>query len=253
MAAIVTIWIDILEGFIPKLACLLGCTDSSSTVGWMHRSNFEPVAKPIHECLARHLARILMAAQCTLYSQHQKGKYNVIADILSRWFFLSTAELTFFLQQNLFPQMPTNFQISPLPNEISSWITCTLEKLRETTACKTRPTRTETEHGNDGCHGYKQWASSETPSLMGLQYLKESGWSGALQSVYDDANTVIPDTRNHWLQAQLSRPCLTWVRPFNTTTSPTPDTTKTAHHTPTSRQSPALSKSQTPRKRHKKR
>ena len=109
MAAIVTIWIDILEGYLPQFSCYLGCSDSSSTIGWMHRSNFDPVARPVHEDLARHLAQILMDANCILYSQHQKGKHNVIADLLSRWFFLCNSDLTTFLKTNFDSQVPKNF------------------------------------------------------------------------------------------------------------------------------------------------
>ena len=39
-----------------------------------------------------------MRAKCILYSQHQKGKYNVIANILSYWYFISDIKLTLFLK-----------------------------------------------------------------------------------------------------------------------------------------------------------
>ena len=126
--------------------------------------------------------------------------------------------------------MPTNFQLSPLPNEISLWITCTLEKLKKSTACKTKHTKTAREHGNGGCPGWTGWASRETPSLMRLQYLRGSDWSAALQSVYADANTVLPDTRNHWLLAQSSRPSLIWERTFRTTIDTTHTKTQMEQH-----------------------
>ena len=197
LAQIVTIWFDIIAGFMPQFAYCLGCSNSSSTVGWMHWSNFDQNARPVHEDLARHLARILMAAKCTLYSQHQKGRFNVIADMLSRWFFLSGLDLTHFIQKNLNTQTPTSFQFSPLPNVISSWIISTLEKLKKTTLSKTKPTTAATEHGNGGCPGWKTWASKETPTLLGLSVLNDPAWLGASRSLYADANTVLPDTRSH--------------------------------------------------------
>ena len=253
MAAIVTIWIDILTGGLPHFACILGCSDSSSTVGWMHRSNFNQSAKPVHGDLARHLARILMSAHCTLYSQHQKGRFNVIADILSRWFFLTNTDLTHFLHSNYNTQMPTNFRISPLPSVISSWIISTLGKLQKTTACKMKRTKVAREHGNGGCPGWKMWASRETPILLGLPVLKEPDWLEALQSASADANTVLQDTRSHWLQGQSTRPSLTWRRPFRTTTNPTPDLTPMETSTPTSSPSPDHSKNATRKKKRRRR
>ena len=252
IASVVTIWLDILEGTTPKYACILGCSDSSSTVGWLHRSNFDQEERPIHEDISRHLACILMEAYCTLYSQHQKGKYNVIADILSRWHFLSDIELTIFLKTKLYTQMPTSFHLSQLPNEISLWITSTLVKLQETTQCRMKPTKTETERGNDGCPGWQQWASQETPTLRGLSLLNESDWLAVLPSVFVDANTVLQDTRNHWLQAQSTRPSPTWQRPFRTTTCQIPVTTPTEQHIPTSNLSPVPLRRPTQKKRHKK-
>ena len=90
IAQIVCIWVDALEGNLHPLSCCLGCSNSSSSVGWMFRSNFDPNTKPIHEYISRHLARILMQYNSTLYSQHQRGKHNLFADILSHWHFLTT-------------------------------------------------------------------------------------------------------------------------------------------------------------------
>ena len=90
MAQIVCIWVDALEVNLHPLSCCLGCSDSSSSVGWMFRSNCDPTTKIIHEDISRDLARILMQYNSTCYSQHQRRKHNLFADILSRWHFLTT-------------------------------------------------------------------------------------------------------------------------------------------------------------------
>ena len=227
MAQIICIWLDAIEGNLQPLSCCLGCSDSSSSVGWMFRTNFDPDLKPTHEDCSRHLARILMQYKAILYAQHQRGRHNVFADILSRWHFLTTNELTILLQTKFHSQLPTNFKISPLPSEISSWIICTLQRLQKQIACKMLPTRTETEHGDDGSPGWKEWASRETPSLMGLSYLNASNWLQVLQSASVEASTVLQDTRDHWLQARSTRPSRVWRRPSRTTTNATQDYQKT--------------------------
>ena len=223
IAQIVCIWIDALEGNLAPLSCCLGCSDSSSSVGWMFRSNFDPHTKPIHELCSRHIARILMEYNSTLYSQHQRGKHNLFADILSRWHFLTTTELTILLRSKFSQQLPTTFEISPLPNEISSWITSTLLKLQKRTQSQTGHTKIETGHGDDGSPGWTEWASKETPTYKGLRYLKRSDWLRVLQSASVEANTVLQDTREHWSLARSARPSRVWQRPFRTTTKGTQD------------------------------
>ena len=223
IAQIVCIWIDALEGNLPPLSCCLGCSDSSSSVGWMFRSNFDPHTKPIHEHCSRHMARILMEYNSTLYSQHQRGKHNLFADILSRWHFLTTSELTIFLRTKFSTQLPTTFRISPLPNEISSWIISTLLRLQKQTQSQMGRTKTETGHGDDGSPGWTEWASTETPTYKGLRYLKRYDWLQVLQSASVEANTVLQDTREHWSLARSARPSHVWRRPFRTTTKAIPD------------------------------
>ena len=234
MAIIITIWIDADEGLIPPLSCCLGCSDNTSGVGWLHRSNFDPVARPVHEDCSRHLAYIMMSINSTLYSQHQKGEHNDIADLLSRWFFLTNIELTLFLKHKYNTQMPTSFHIYPLSNKINSWIISSLEKLRTTTRSRMQPTTTKQEHGNDGSPGWKQWAAHDAPTLLGLGELRKSKWSEPLRSLCAGENTVLHDTRSHWSLAQLQRPSAIWQRPFRTTTKQTPASPLTAKQTDTS-------------------
>ena len=124
LASIVSIWLDIIQdNNQTKYKKYLALTDNSSTVGWLHKSNFNPKTHPGHDILARKLARILMNSESTIESQHIKGSHNIVADSLSRDHHIETTHLTFILK-SLFPsQANRNFKISQtLPVEITSWL-----------------------------------------------------------------------------------------------------------------------------------
>ena len=79
----------------------------------MFRTNFDPIEKPVHEKISRHLARILQEAQSILYPQHRRGKHNLFADIPSRCYFLNTTELIILLRTKIAGQLPADFKIPP--------------------------------------------------------------------------------------------------------------------------------------------
>ena len=62
---------------------ILAFTDSSSALSWLYKASFGE-NQPIHDKVARRLALELIDNDSALYSQHIKGKHNVIADSLSR-------------------------------------------------------------------------------------------------------------------------------------------------------------------------
>ena len=51
-------------------------TDSSSALGWLYHSTFNPVTQPVHNTIARHLANLLLNRDSTLYYQHNAGEKN---------------------------------------------------------------------------------------------------------------------------------------------------------------------------------
>ena len=53
---------------IPLLQCILSQTDSTSTAGWLHKSNFHD-AHLLQLRIARATATLLLEAQCVLYSR----------------------------------------------------------------------------------------------------------------------------------------------------------------------------------------
>jgi hypothetical protein len=104
-------------------------TDSTTAEGWMCKSNFnevskDPVQATVSTATTRHHAILLMDAEIKGCSQWFAGKLNNVADALSRDLHQDDNELTSIPILCLhFPQqMPTNFKISPLPNEINSWL-----------------------------------------------------------------------------------------------------------------------------------
>ena len=108
-----------LSGTYPHL---LAFSDSSSTIGWLHHSTFNPVDNPMHDMVARYLARLMINEEASLFPEHIAGVMNTIADCLSRDFHLNNNELTNLLHSSIPSQIPKNFQIFTLPENLSSWI-----------------------------------------------------------------------------------------------------------------------------------
>ena len=124
IASVVAIWLEMLNNQdIIQFQKFLALSDNSSTVGWLHKSNFNPKTHKGHDIVARQLATLLMETETTIESCHVKGEHNVVADSLSRDHHIHDSHLKFLLQ-SLFPsQVPQNFSIySVLPIEITSWL-----------------------------------------------------------------------------------------------------------------------------------
>jgi hypothetical protein len=136
LAAVITLWIDIISGRLSPGDCALSMTDSTTAKGWMQKSNFIKVGdNPIQElrCVdaARKYAEVFLNADVKGYSQWFAGKRNNIADALSREWHRTNDKRTSILC-SLFPnQMPDQFKILLLPSEISSWLISLLQRLPE--------------------------------------------------------------------------------------------------------------------------
>jgi hypothetical protein len=77
----------------------------------------------------RHHATLFLEAGIKEYSQWFPGKEHNVANAFSHDFDCSACELTKILRETCPSQLPKHFQIAPLPNEISSWLTALLLKL----------------------------------------------------------------------------------------------------------------------------
>eukprot|EP00956_Cyclotella_meneghiniana_P011523 scaffold16181_cov47-Cyclotella_meneghiniana.AAC.4 len=95
IASVITVWIDILAGRLTPEDCVLSMTDSSTSEGWAHKTNFsmlpeevdcqvDPVEAKARIEVARKFAYLCMEANICHFSQWFPGKENDVSDALSR-------------------------------------------------------------------------------------------------------------------------------------------------------------------------
>lgn len=167
IAAITTIHLSLLvDTHHTDFPRLLSFTDSSSALGWLYHSTFNPVSHPKHDDAARHLALLLFNHEAALYPNHIPGKRNVIADSLSRDFHLTDTSLTSLLH-SISPQhiTPPNLSLQQLPTTLTSWIVSTLESLTPATQSLPTPSPSEAARGTCGPTTSTNATSTTTPSL----------------------------------------------------------------------------------------
>jgi hypothetical protein len=153
LAMAVTIWIILLDCKTHGITneCILSLGDNTSAIGWIFRSTRLPPDSSYYapvQLISRKVALLVTESRQGLCSQHLKGGSNFIADWLS--FTTQTRDA----KQNpvafddpaddiltdrfhsSFPQLvPRRFKISPLPEEILSFVE---QVLRTTESSMTR-------------------------------------------------------------------------------------------------------------------
>ena len=150
LANVVNIWMARLGliADVPPLSCVLSSTDSTSAAAWLHKSSF-PDSKLFEQAIARKLARLMLSADSSLYSQWTAGSENGIADALSRLFDLDDSSLISYIHQ----QFSVSIQLIPLPQEISLWMTLLLRRSRSVqNQSPLEQTRKQPQHGVVGPH-----------------------------------------------------------------------------------------------------
>jgi len=168
IAAIITPWIDILVGRLGVGDCALSMTDSTTSEGWLRKTNFleedDLVQASVRIQVAREHTMRYMNHEIRDYSQWFPGIKNNVADALSREMDLSDDELTKLLRLSFPKQIPENFEIVPLPNEIVSWLTLLLQQMPVKEQYREEHTKTTLGLGNDGIGTASQQDSSMTPT-----------------------------------------------------------------------------------------
>jgi hypothetical protein len=221
VASILSVWVAIQNEYAEKETCFLALGDNSSAVGWLHKANIDESKNlPLH-LAARKYAEILIEADCCVYSQHINGIHNNVADALSRRFDLSDEDLTSFILSSFPSQVPKTFKIYQLPQNLSSWAICWLQKYNEITELrKTQETR-KLEYGNDGWSTQKS-SNSITTSGSKVSYLKteQNLWERSPQHCEED--NFLARTKRIWQQEQCKRPWQNWVRSLGQTWGTTP-------------------------------
>ena len=222
IASIITPWIDILEKRLLFEDCALSMTDSTTSEGWARKTNFkedgeEPIQATTRLEVARAHATRFLENGIKDYSQWFAGKYNDVSDALSRDDDREDEELTNILRTFVPEQVPTHFEIVPLPNEIVSWLISLLQKLPVKEQLREAHTRSKLGRGVDGQPGQNQsellmmssLTDSHRPSAPDC--LEVSPWLYATEDIRDQL--IKP-----WLKAQSEIPFHMWHRPSGTTT-----------------------------------
>jgi hypothetical protein len=178
MASLITIWVDVISGRILPEDCLLSQTDSSTSAGWLRKSNFaNDLKEDIQLATAKRLATLIINSKCCFYSQWFPGNDNNISDSLSRDFHWSDSHLTGLLSTAFPHQVPFGLEMLPLPTEISSWVTSQLLLLLQTMPWSKEPTRSSFALGVGTetilCPSGSVMTSSWNP-LTGAKYLRSS-------------------------------------------------------------------------------
>jgi hypothetical protein len=244
----VNIWLECTRQGKQQHACILAVGDNTSALGWLHRtSQLDPngPAHRAHLLVARHIATLLMKYECCLGSQHVKGELNVIADLLS---FEGSVRgkrhpLAFdnppndvltsrFHNSPFATQVPPNFAIHQLPDEMLCWVSRVLQTAASSlTAARKGETKHMTGSGDGGWDSASTQDMQVTPSSLCYQS-SSATWSpspsysaiglpdgpqpGALQE----------SVRSRWESALSAKPQATWLRRFGAISGSAPCTSK---------------------------
>ena len=192
-------------------------TDSSTSEGWSKLSNFsdlgeEHIQAEVRIEVCRTDAKRKLDFGVKDYSQWFPGAHNQVADALSRDDDRSDQDLIKTFNLFCFSQIPSHFEIVPLPAEIVSFLTSVLLKLPEKMQLRETHTRTKLGRGADGQNMEIQLelgrthSSKISPGTTGPDSLEPLSWlcgKGDFQQ-----NLMIP-----WLKAQSEVPFPMYLRP----------------------------------------
>ena len=230
--------------------CILAIGDNTSAIGWLHNTSRLDPSWPAHKAhliVARHIASLLINHDCCLGTQHIKGELNVVADLLS---FVGGSRgkpypLAFddppnnvlterFHLSSLSNQIPSNFWIRQLPDEMLSWTSHVLQTAASSlTAAKRVDTKMPIAFGADGgdsalppdtqttrsslCYPSTNVNSSSEPSfnVIGLH----TGLPTA---------SLLDTVRDRWWLALSAKPQATWLRRFGVISGQAPFTSRAA-------------------------
>ena len=173
----------------------------------MEKSNFSS-DQPLQLTIARELARDVIGNSCSLQSTWIPGPTNDVADSLSRDFHLSDVELTNLLSSSIPLQLPEDFHISPLPQEITSKLISWIQSLPSPKELFHRPTRSKLATGNIGLSSLGQLTAPMTLSCSASQLGSSKSYvEPSLQHTEVETSVEIK-----YSQAQSERPLVQWRR-----------------------------------------
>ena len=222
LAAVIGPWIDHVEGNLPTLSCVLSGTDSTTAEGWLRKSNFvshgeKDADVAVKLATARKLADTLIETNTMLCSQWFQGKRNPEADSLSRDADLSDADLTKLLLSSPECQLPSNFRIAPLPNEIASWIVSQARTLPVRKQLQRPLPRSTLSRGAAGLSSCSSSGPGTTSSSTRCHPETEQSFSAPLPTP-SDRPAFRGQSFRDWLRRQSEMPSHMHARPSSGTT-----------------------------------
>jgi hypothetical protein len=229
--------------------CILALGDSTSAIGWLHRTSSLDPSNPCHHAhlqVARHVASVLMHSNACLASQHIKGDENLIADLLSftsqeraggknhpiAYDDPSDDELTSRFHLHFASQIPQGFKISQLPNELLSWVSHILQTAAlSLTPSKKEATKIATESGDAGNTFAQKQVEEVTPSSLLFQTTSAISTSdpfspATVPAAGPSRESFLACVRNQWSQALCAKPQATWLRRFGQICTQAPCTSR---------------------------
>ena len=220
-------WIDLLEDTLPPLSCILSMTDSSTTNGWLRKSNFPDDSEDeldSHLTCKMELARAhslrMLDNWVKEYSQWFAGKLNNVSDALSRDFHLSDDQLTHLLASSVPSQLPPSFSIAALPPAIVSFLCAWLAKMPAKPPSQEKRTKSGLRPGTDGSSSSNPSSSHGTPFSNPSNPTTPQLSSHASPTPSDKPN-ILHHLSNSWLLEQSELPWTMWHRPSGITATQT--------------------------------
>ena len=203
LAAIIGPWIDMIEGTLPPFTCILSMTDSTTTSGWLRKSNFQESTNESTEMtrakleFSRGHALRMMKNKCTDYTQWFPGKENDVADSLSRDSHLSDIQLSNLYFSTLSEQIPSTFKISLLPPEITSFVYSTLLTLPEATQQHERHKHSSVSRGLVGTGLQRKYILKKIPfSLPSTGDIEQSSYQHLPNA--SETESLVDRLQSHW-------------------------------------------------------
>jgi hypothetical protein len=222
---VITPWVDIIAGRLQKGDGALSMTDSTTSEGWLRKTNFREENDQIQSStriqIARDHARWYMDHEIKDYSQWFPGTKNNVADSLSRDFHLTDDKLISYLRHYFPSQIPSNFKIvTLLPKEIVSYLTSTLQLLPVNERFREEHMPTKNSPGNAGTNTVHLSDSRQIFSLTdSAKNIASKSWEPSQpQCETEDFRTLL---ELPWASKQYGAPSITWLRPSGKTTGQT--------------------------------
>ena len=192
------------------------------STSWLKRSNFDegieedeeldPLEAEVRADIAREHALTIMDSEICEYCQWFEGVSNEVADALSRDDDRDDKTLTNIILTFCPEQVPHDFQIVPLPNEIASWLISVLQRLPVKEQLREQHTRSKLGRGSNGVVGGNQSGLGTTCYSTDSRDIKKSNSLGHSQRQCERGD-LAGRLMKPWLRAQSEMPSHMWHRP----------------------------------------